>query len=199
MASATALTAISGAASLAGAGLSIGQMISGAGKKKAAETAIGDSVKELRGMIQEGQVNRLKALQVPTMGAELQERALERGTAGQVEAMQEAGAATVIGGAGRLTQALGEQAGQIGADLDRMQKERDKLVLQEEQRLEGQKYQGLMGLGQMELQGAQQAAADAMAQQQAGALGLTTTLGQMSETFAKLTNPYAKEIKQQKP
>ncbi len=199
MAEATALTAISGAASLAGAGLSIGQMISGAGKKKDAEDAIGESVKALRGMIEEGQVNRLKALQVPTMGAELQERALERGTAAQVEAMQEGGAATVIGGTGRLTQALGEQAGQIGADLDRMQKERDKLVLQEEQRLEGQKYQGLMGLGQMELQGAQQAAADAMAQQQAGALGLGTTLGQISETFAGLANPYAKEIKQQKP
>lgn len=199
MAEATALTAISGAASLAGAGLSIGQMISGAGKKKDAEDAIGESVKALRGMIEEGQANRLKALQVPTMGAELQERALERGTAAQVEAMQEGGAATVIGGTGRLTQALGEQAGQIGADLDRMQKERDKLVLQEEQRLEGQKYQGLMGLGQMELQGAQQAAADAMAQQQAGALGLGTTLGQISETFAGLANPYAKEIKQQKP
>jgi hypothetical protein len=184
MASATALTAISGAASLAGAGLSIGQMISGAGKKRDAETAISDSVKALRGMIEEGQANRLKALQVPTMGAEIQERALARGTAGQVEAMQEAGAAGVIGGAGRLTQALGEQAG---------------LVLQEEQRLEGQKYQGLMGLGQMELQGAQQAAADAMAQQQAGALGLGTTLGQISETFAGLTNPYAKEINQIKP
>jgi hypothetical protein len=51
-----------------------------------------------------------------------------------------------------------------------------------------------MGLGQMELQGAQQAAADAMAQQQAGALGLGTTLGQISKTFAGLTNPYAKEI-----
>ncbi len=199
MASATALTAISGAASLAGAGLSIGQMISGAGKKRDAETAISESVKALRGMIEEGQANRLKALQVPTMGAELQERALERGTAAQVEAMQEGGAATVIGGTGRLTQALGEQAGQIGADLDRMQKERDKLVLQEEQRLEGQKYQGLMGLGQMELQGAQQAAADAMAQQQAGALGLGTTLGQISETFAGLVNPYAKEIKKRKP
>ena len=185
-----ASAAIAGTAALASTGLGVGQMISGAKKKKKAQSAINQSVKDLRGMIEEGQANRLKALQVPTMGAELQERALARGTAGQVEAMQEAGAAGVIGGAGRLTQAVGEQAGQIGADLDRMQKERDKLVLTEDQRLEGQRYQGLLGLEQMELQGAQQAAADAMAQQQAGALGIGTSLGQLSSTFAGLANPY---------
>jgi len=190
---AAATTIIAGSAALASTGLGIGQMISGADKKKKAQTAINDSVAELRGMIEEGQANRLKALQVPTMGAELQERALARATAGGIEAAQEAGVSGVIGTVPRMVQATGEQAGQIGADLDRMQKERDKLVLQEEQRLEGQKYQGLMGLGQMELQGAQQAAADAMAQQQAGALGIGTSLGQMSETFAGLSNPYGNQ------
>ena len=165
---AAATTIIAGSAALASTGLGIGQAIAGANKKKDAQNAINQSVEELRTMIKQGQANRLKALQVPTMGAELRERALARGTAGQVEAMQEAGAAGVIGGAGRLTQAVGEQAEQEAARIDALQAQRDRAVLQQEQALENQRYQGLLGLEQMELQGASQAASDAMAQQQAG-------------------------------
>jgi len=193
---AAATTIIAGSAALASTGLGIGQMISGANKKKKAQTAINESVAELRGMIEEGQANRLKALQVPTMGAELQERALARATAGGIESAQEAGLSGVIGAVPRIVQATGEQAGQIGADLDRMQAERDKLVLQEEQRLEGQKYQGLMGLGQMELQGAQQAAADAMAQQQAGAQTIASGLGNLASLGASQANPYGSKMSQ---
>jgi len=190
---AAATTVIAGSAALASAGLGIGQMISGANKKKDANLAINESVKELRGMIEEGQANRLKALQVPTMGSELKERALARATGGQVKAMQDAGVAGVIGGAGRLTQAAGEQAEIEAARIDQMQAQRDKLVLTEDQRLESQRYQGLLGMEQMELQGAQQAASDAMAQQQAGALGIGTSLGQLSSTFAGLSNPYGNQ------
>ena len=142
-----ATTIIAGSAALASTGMGVGQMIAGHTKKQEAQKGVTAAVKDLRKIITEGQTNRLKALQVPTMGAELQERALARATAGQVEAMQEAGAAGVIGGAGRVTQAAGAAAAQQAARIDQMQSQRDQLVLQEDQRIEGQKYRGLVGLG----------------------------------------------------
>tara|TARA_R110002051_G_scaffold204035_2_gene270279 strand:+ start:247 stop:900 length:654 start_codon:yes stop_codon:yes gene_type:complete len=174
------------------AGMVAGGIQAGVGRsrEKAAKTGVSDALGDLRTMITEGQTNRLKALQVPTMGAELQERALARATAGQVEAMQEAGAAGVIGGAGRVTQAAGEAAAQQAAQVDQMQKQRDQLVLQEEQRLEGQKYQGLLGLQQMELTGAQQAVADAQAQKQAGVTSAFGALSQGVGLMASQANPY---------
>lgn len=193
---AAATTIIAGSAALASAGLGVGQMIAGRSRAKDAKSAVGQAVTDLRSMIEEGQANRLKALQIPTMGAELQERALARATAGQVEAAQEAGAAGVIGGVGRITQAAGEQAAQQAAELDRMQKERDQLVLTEEQRLEGQKYQGLLGLQQMELTGAQQALSDAQALQQAGAQTIASGLGNLASLGASQANPYGSQFQQ---
>jgi len=188
-----ATTIIAGSAALASTGMGVGQMIAGQKKKQDAQKGVSSAVSELRNMITEGQTNRLKALQVPTMGAELQERALARATAGQVEAMQEAGAAGVIGGAGRVTQAAGAAAAQQAARIDQMQKQRDQLVLQEDQRLEGQKYQGLLGLQQMELTGAQQAVADAQLQQQTGGQNIAAGLGQMAYLGASEVNPYGNQ------
>lgn len=193
---AAATTVIAGAAALASVGMGTGQMISGRKKAIDAKSAVGQAVTDLRSMIEEGQANRLKALQVSTMGSELQERSLARATAGGIEAAQEAGAAGVIGGVGRITQAAGEQAAQQASELDRMQKERDRLVLQEEQRLEGQKYQGLLGLQQMELTGAQQALSDAQALQQAGAQSIAGGLGSMASLGASQANPYGSQFEQ---
>jgi hypothetical protein len=186
------LAAISGSASLAGAGLSIGQMISGTVKKNDAQQALNQSITDLRTTIQEGQANRMAALQVPTKGAELRERALARSTAGALDAAQEAGAAGVIGSAGRLQVAADEQAAGIAADLDRSIAARDETVLSQEQAIEGEKYRGLVGLGQMEMQAAQQAVADAQAQVQAGATGLSSSLTNIAGIAADAMNPYGK-------
>lgn len=187
---ATTLAAISGASALAGAGLSIGQMISGTKKKNDAQEALNKSITDLRATIQEGQANRMAALQVPTKGAELRERALARSTAGALDAAQEAGAAGVIGSAGRLQIAADEQAAAAAADLDRSIAERDRLVLGQEQAIEAERYKGLVGLGQMEMQGAQQAVADAQAQVQAGAAGLASSLTNVAGIAADAMNPY---------
>ncbi len=187
---AAATTVIMAGAAIAGVGMGAAQMAKGAKKERDAKIATEEAVKELRGMIEEGQANRLKALQIPTMGSELQERSSARATAAGIEAVQEAGAAGVIGGVGRITQAAGEQAAAQAAEIDRMQKERDRLVLTEEQRLESQKYQGLLGLQQMELSGSQQAIADALAQQQAGAQTIASSLGSLTTSMAAAGNPY---------
>lgn len=178
---------IGSAAGVAAGGI---QAAVGHKRKGEAQQGVATALTDLRKMITEGQANRMQALQVPTMGAELQERALARSTAGQVEAMQEAGAAGVIGGAGRIAQATSEAAAQQAASIDQMQAQRDKLVLTEEQRLEGQKYQGLLGLQQMELTGAQQAVADAQAQQQAGVASAFGSLSAGVGLMAQQANPY---------
>ncbi len=187
---AATLGIISGAASIAGAGLGVGQMISGAAKQKKAQSALNTALTDLRQTIQEGQANRMAALQVPTKGAELRERQLARSTAGGMEAAQEAGAAGVIGSAGRLQLAGDESAAQIMADLDRSIAERDKLVLGQEQAIEAERYKGIVGLGQMEVSGAQQAIADAQALKQAGAQAISTSLTNIAGIAGDALNPY---------
>jgi len=181
------LALISGIAAGSSALLGAGQMIAGAQKTRNAETAAGRALDDLK-KIQT--TNKLLALQVPTMGAQFQERALARGTAGQVEAMQEGGASTVIGGAGRLTQALGEQTSAQAAEINRMQAERDRLVLGQEQAIETAQKDVLRNIEGMRLQGAQAAAAEGAAMQQAGAQSIASGIGLGAQIFAGGLNPY---------
>lgn len=181
------LALISGIAAGSSALLGAGQMIAGAKKTREADKAAGRALEDLA-KIQT--TNKLLALQVPTMGAEFQERALARGTAGQVEAMQEAGAAGVIGGAGRLTQAVGEQAGAQAAEINRMQAERDKLVLGQEQAIETAQQDVFRNIEGMRLQGAQAASAQGADMQQAGAQSIASGIGLGAQIFASGLNPY---------
>ena len=149
--------------------------------------------KSLRKLSQIETTNKLLALQVPTMGSELRERALARETAGQLEALQEGGAATVIGGAGRLTQAVGEQAAQEAARIDALQAQRDRLVLGQEQQIESAQKDVLRNIQGMRLQGAQAAAQDGRARQQAGAQNIASGIALGAQTFASGLNPYGGE------
>jgi hypothetical protein len=184
------LALISGIAAGSSALLGAGQMIAGAKKTREADKAAGRALEDLA-KIQT--TNKLLALQVPTMGAEFQERALARGTAGQVEAMQEAGAAGVIGGAGRLTQAVGEQAGAQAAEINRMQAERDKLVLGQEQAIETAQQDVFRNIEGMRLQGAQAASAQGADMQQAGAQSIASGIGLGAQIFASGLNPYGNQ------
>lgn len=184
------LALISGIAAGSSALLGAGQMIAGAKKTREADKAAGRALEDLA-KIQT--TNKLLALQVPTMGAEFQERALARGTAGQVEAMQEAGAAGVIGGAGRLTQAVGEQAGAQAAEINRMQAERDRLVLGQEQAIETAQQDVFRNIEGMRLQGAQAASAEGAAMQQAGAQSIASGIGLGAQIFASGLNPYGNQ------
>ncbi len=184
------LALISGIAAGSSALLGAGQMIAGAKKTREADKAAGRALEDLA-KIQT--TNKLLALQVPTMGAEFQERALARGTAGQVEAMQEAGAAGVIDGAGRLTQAVGEQAGAQAAEINRMQAERDRLVLGQEQAIETAQQNVLRNIEGMRLQGAQAASAQGADMQQAGAQSIASGIGLGAQIFASGLNPYGNQ------
>ena len=137
--------------------------------------------------------NVMGALQIPTKGIELEERNLSRATAGQVEAMQEAGAAGVIGGTGRLTQAVGAQSESQAARIDRMQAERDRIVLSEEQRLERERADRLRNVELMRLQGAQAAAAQAADQQQMAIQSGVEAVGTGAAAYSASLNPYGKQ------
>jgi len=133
------------------------------------------------------------ALQIPTKGIELEERNLSRATAGQVDAMQEAGAAGVIGGTGRLTQAVGAQSESQAARIDRMQADRDRIVLTEEQNLERERANRLRNVEMMRLQGAQAAAAQAANQQQMAIQSGVEAAGTGATAYSASLNPYGKQ------
>lgn len=184
------LALISAIAAGSSAILGAGQMIAGAKQTRDAENAARRSLRKLKKI---ETTNKLLALQVPTMGSELRERALARETAGQLEALQEGGAATVIGGAGRLTQAVGEQAAQEAARIDALKAQRDRLVLGQEQQIESAQKDVLRNIQGMRLQGAQAAAQDGRARQQAGAQNIASGIALGAQTFASGLNPYGGE------
>lgn len=181
------LLLISGIASGAQALLGAGQMIAGYSKQRKADQAADDAIKNLVSIQTQ---NKLKAMQVPTMGTELQERTIARTVGTEIGAQQQAGAAGVIGGAGRTVIAANEAAAESAAEIDRMQAQRDKLVLTEEQRIERDQQNLLRDVEDMRLQGAQTAAAQGAQQVQAGATALGGAIGTGAELYAGTLNPY---------
>ena len=159
-------------------------------EKKDAEAAAEEAIENYK-KIETRSV--MGALQIPTKGIELEERNLSRATSGQVDAMQEAGAAGVIGGTGRLTQAVGAQSESQAARIDRMQADRDRIVLTEEQRLERERADRLRNVELMRLQGAQAAAAQAANQQQMAMQSGVEAVGTGATAVASSQNPYGKQ------
>lgn len=177
--------------------LSGGQMIGGSRKKRKAEQAQAKATADYENKLRNIEfVNKLKALQVPTMGAELRERGIARATTGAIEATQEAGAEAVLGGVPRVVTAADAQSTEIAAQLDQMAVRRDEAVLRQEQRIADQRVgiEGeIAGIDLMRAKGAGQAAADAQAQFNAGAMGLAQTGTSMAVAGLKAQNPYGKQ------
>tara|TARA_R100000988_G_scaffold79121_2_gene42731 strand:+ start:1238 stop:1987 length:750 start_codon:yes stop_codon:yes gene_type:complete len=159
-------------------------------EKKDAEKAAEEAIQNYKKIETK---NVMGALQIPTKGIELEERNLSRATSGQVDAMQEAGAAGVIGGTGRLTQAVGAQSESQAARVERMQADRDIIVLNEEQRLERERANRLRNVEMMRLQGAQGAAAAAANQQQMAMQSGVDALGTGATAVSASQNPYGRQ------
>jgi hypothetical protein len=95
--------------------------------------------------------NAYDDVRVSTLASELQREELARATASGVQALRAGGARTVIGGVGNLQAQNVFAARSIGADLDRQQKEIDKLRASDEVRIQGmqedREIADLAGLG----------------------------------------------------
>ena len=176
---------------------SAGQTIKGGIDKRKAEEAQKQAIASYENKLRNIEIqNRLQALRVPTMGAELRERGIARATTAGIESMQEAGAEAVLGGVPRVVTAADAQSAEVAADLDRMEARRDELVLREDQRIEGERArieEKIAGVDMMRLQGAGAAAADAARQQQSGLYGIASGLGGMAVQSAIAEGAYGNQ------
>ena len=91
------------------------------------------------------------------------------------------------------TKNLGEQAEQEAARIDALKAQRDRLVLGQEQQIESAQKDVLRNIQGMRLQGAQAAAQDGRARQQAGAQNIASGIALGAQTFASGLNPYGGE------
>jgi len=158
-----------------------------------AEQAQKDAISAMRAVeIQ----NKLEALQVPTLGAEVQERAITRGLAGTLDMLGQTDAATALGGATRAQIQADASAAQIAANLDALEAQRDRTVLTEDQRIELEKKQRELDIQNMILGGAGLAAADAQRLQQMGQYGQMQALGGIATAGIASLNPYGRQRKE---
>ena len=156
------------AIALAGLGLSAYQGIKGAQATAAANKAA-EQASENLSRIQEQ--NKFESLKVPTLGTELAQQNLQARQASNIQALQEGGAATVLGGLTKLGLQSQEEDLQLAANADQMQYQRDQMLAQNAQQLEQNRVQREFGLGQMKLTGAQTAAAEGRQQVNAAMAG----------------------------
>lgn len=106
------------------------------------------------------------ALQVPQLGSELARQELGQQVATQVEALRSSGAAGVLGGLPSLQGASTDAILKISANLQQLEYERNKIQQQQDIDRERRRVDREAGIAQMELQGAQAAAAEGRQQVQ---------------------------------
>jgi len=117
-----------------GAGLSIINAISAGKKRKKANKALQNlQTPEL--------TNVAENLQVSTRGADLRTQEAGRNTASSVDALKRGGARALIGGIGNVQANNNAVNAEIGANLDEQQKDIDRMVAEDERRIQGAKEQ----------------------------------------------------------
>lgn len=113
-----------------GAGLGIYQTISGAIRARDAKNALNNYQRQDLNNVAED-------LTVSTLGADLQREESARLGATQVDALQGAGARGLIGGLGRVEAGNQRLNREIGADLDRQQKDIDRMIANDNAAIRG--------------------------------------------------------------
>jgi hypothetical protein len=141
----------------ASAAASAGQAIAANKRRKEADFAAKDAAAKLRGI---SETDYSAGLQVPTMGYDLAQEGVQQQVATGVQALQDAGAAGVIGGLPTLTQQSNQANLELGADLQNQEYQRDLMRAQTRQQIEGRKVGREVGIAAGELEGAQLAASE---------------------------------------
>lgn len=122
-------------------------------------------------------VNVMEGITISTKGADLAREELARISASSVEALQSGGVRGVVGGIGKVQQSVIKQSREIGADLDRQQKEKEKLIAQDNLRIqqmtERREEADLAGIGQQMAVGQQNL--------MGGIAGIGKSLGQFAK------------------
>lgn len=145
------------------------QIYQGARAKSEASDAAAKAAQQYAS-IQEG--NKFNELQVPTLGLELAQQNLQARQAGNIQALQQGGAATVLGGLTAANQQAQAEDLQLAAQAQEAQYARNLARAQNAQQLESNRVNREAGLAQSRLQGAQTAAAQGASNIAAGIGGL---------------------------
>jgi hypothetical protein len=175
------MPAVTSIIAAAGAAASAGQAISANQRRKKDEAAAKTAAANLRGLTE---TDYSAGLQVPTMGYNLAQQGIQQQEAAGLQALQETGAAGVIGGVPSMVQA-GNQANQeLSADLQQAEYNRDLYRSQNRQGIEGRRMERAFDIGASELQGAQSSALQNREMVNQGISGAFSGLTSMGESIA---------------
>jgi hypothetical protein len=177
---------------VAGAGLALNayQTYQGVQQSEAAAKSASDIGAQQKMLAEQ---NRVAGVQVPQLGYQLAQQSGAQRTANQVQALQGAGAAAVLGGLPGVGQQGTNQDLQLAAQLDQAKYERDTFVAQQEQAMQARKIAQQNDFLTSQLQGAQMARAQGQANVNAGLTGAAGTLGALAVQYDKTRSLYDKQ------
>lgn len=163
------------ATTLIGSGLSVGQAIGASKKRKEAMAAADAAAARLKAMQYE---NTMVGLQVPMMGFEQAAQKQAQREAMQIQALQEAGGAAVLGGTPGLASMGAEEELARMAQIDQMEYARNLELARNQQAISNANLELQANIEGMELGGAQQAAAQAESDKRAAISSAAQTIAQ---------------------
>jgi hypothetical protein len=141
----------------ASAAASAGQAIAANKRRKEAEFSAKDAAAKLRGI---SETDYSAGLQVPTMGYDLAQQGVQQQVATGVQALQDAGAAGVIGGLPTLTEQSNRANLELGADLQNQEYQRDLFRAENRQAIDQRRALREADIAMGEVEGAQMAASE---------------------------------------
>jgi hypothetical protein len=190
------MPAVTSIIAAAGAAASAGQAISANQRRKKDEAAAKEAASRLRGLTE---TDYSAGLQVPTMGYDLAQQGIQQQQASGLQALQETGAAGVLGGVPSMVQA-GNQANQeLSADLQQAEYNRDLYRSQNRQGIEDRRMEREFNLGDSELYGAQMSALQNKQMVNQGVAGAFSGLTSMGESIAENQALYKNQAKAETP
>jgi hypothetical protein len=133
------------------------QAIAANKRRKEADFSAKSAAAKLRGI---SETDYSAGLQVPTMGYDLAQEGVQQQVATGVQALQDTGAAGVIGGLPTLTEQSNRANLELGADLQNQEYQRDLMRAQTRQSIEGRKNEREYDIASGELMGAQAASSE---------------------------------------
>jgi hypothetical protein len=170
-----AITAvITAGVALAGMGMSIKQASDAEKARKQAAVAADVAAKSIENITTQ---NAYKDLEIPTMGTDLAQQALDRQSQANINALKGAGAEGVIGGAGTIAQSANEQELALAAQLNDLEFKKNVAVAGAQQDINIGETERLSGLAQSRLIGAQASMAQQTANKNAAIAGAFSSAG----------------------
>lgn len=163
-----------------GVALSAYQAYQGAQQQEDANKAAADIAAKQKML---AETNKVAGVQVPQLGYQLAQQSQAQRSASQLQALQGAGVAGVLGGVPALNQAATAEDLQLAAALDAQKAERDQFVAAQEQASEARRVQQQSDMLNSQMVGAQNARAMGQMNEQAGYAGIVGSLGNAANEY----------------